>query len=55
LYRDKGKLQQAAQLLRRAHALRVASLGELHSSTVRLQQLLDQIAMLESSTSLTMP
>jgi hypothetical protein len=44
LYRDEGKLQQAMQLLRRAHALREATLGAQHGSTLRLQALLEQIA-----------
>ena len=43
LYRDERKLQEAAQLLRRALELREAALGAQHSSTLRLRQLLDQI------------
>jgi len=43
LYRDEGKLEDAAQVLRRACALREAALGAQHPNTQSLRELLDQI------------
>jgi len=48
LYRDEGKLQDAAQVLRRASALREAALGAQHPSTQRLREPLDQIESRQS-------
>jgi Tetratricopeptide repeat len=42
LERDTGKFEEAAHLLRRAHALRSAALGAEHASTQRLKQLLEE-------------
>jgi hypothetical protein len=43
LERDGGKFEEAALLLRRAHALRSAALGAEHANTLRLKQLLEEV------------